>query len=53
MKKKQKAGVKKKEDLGMVHGATARFLIIRVKPAGAAVFAKLKCSGGDTLPQQP
>lgn len=36
-----------------IHGATARFLIIRVKPAGAAVLAKLECSGGDALPQQP
>lgn len=51
MKKKESRG--KKNDLGMMHGTTARFLIIRVKPAGAAVFAKLKCSGGDTLPQQP
>lgn len=37
----------------MVHGTAARFLIIRLEAAGAAVFAMLKCSGGDTLLQQP
>ena len=27
-------------------GAAARFLIARLEPAGAAVFAMLRCSGG-------
>lgn len=31
----------------MMHGAAARFLIIRLEPEG--VFAMTKCSGSDTL----
>lgn len=37
----------------MVHGTAARFLITCLEPVGhRAVFAMLKCSGGDTLLQQ-
>lgn len=33
----------------MVHGTAGSFLIARLEPAGAAVFAMLKCGGGDTF----
>lgn len=37
----------------MLHGTAARFLITCLEPAGAAMFAMLKCRGGDKLLQQP
>lgn len=47
----KRAGIKKKNYSGIANGTAARFLITRLEPAGAAVFAMLKCSGGDA--QQP